>query len=178
MIVDLFWRFALISLLAFGAGGTVLPLMERLAVRDMGWITPQEFAAALACGYLTPGPVLLTATFIGYRAAGLSGAVSATVGIFLLPWLLAAAAAQQLQRVLQHPWLAGFGRGAAPAVIGLFGVMALNLARQSCTHWAYALLAIGAFGLALWTKVHPVVLLLGGTVLVWVIGALTAPPMP
>jgi chromate transporter len=173
MIFDLFSRFALISLLAFGAGGTVLPLIERLAVTEMGWITPQDFAAAVACGYLTPGPVLLTATFVGYRAAGLSGALSATVGIFLLPWLFAAAAAQQLQRVLQHPWLAGFGRGAAPAVVGLFGVMALNLAKQSFTHWAYALMAIVAFGVALRTKVHPVVLLIGGTVLGWVIGAFT-----
>jgi chromate transporter len=178
VIFDLFSRFALISLLAFGAGGTVLPLIERLAVSDMGWITPQDFAAAVACGYLTPGPVLLTATFVGYRAAGLSGALSATVGIFVLPWLLAAAAAQQLQRFLQHPWLAGFGRGAAPAVIGLFGVMALNLAKQSVTHWAYALLALVAFGLALWTKVCPIVLLIGGTVLGWVIGAFIEPTMP
>lgn len=125
-----------------------------------------------------PGPVLLAATVVGYRAAGLSGAFSATVGIFLLPWFLATAAAQQLQRFLQHPWLAGFGRGAAPAVIGLFGVMALNLAQQSVTHWADALLAIVAFGLARWTKVHPVVLLIGGTVLGWVIGTFTAPTMP
>lgn len=125
-----------------------------------------------------PGPVLLAATVVGYRAAGLSDAFSATVGIFLLPWFLATAAAQQLQRFLQHPWLAGFGRGAAPAVIGLFGVMALNLAQQSVTHWAYALLAIVAFGLARWTKVHPVVLLIGGTVLGWVIGTFTAPTMP
>jgi chromate transporter len=178
MIVDLFWRFALISLLAFGAGGTVLPLIERLAVRDMGWMTPQEFAAAVACGYLTPGPVLLTATFVGYRAAGLGGAFTATVGIFLMPWFLAAAAAQQLQRYMQHPWLAGFGRGAAPAVVGLFGVMALNLAQQSVTHWAYALMAIVAFGLALWTKVHPVLLLIGGTVMGWAIGTFTAPTPP
>jgi len=121
---------------------------------------------------------LLAATVVGYRAAGLSGAFSATVGIFLLPWFLATAAAQQLQRFLQHPWLAGFGRGATPAVIGLFGVMALNLAQQSVTHWAYALLAIVAFGLARWTKVHPVVLLIGGTVLGWVIGTFTAPTMP
>jgi chromate transporter len=109
MIFQLFWRCALISLLAFGAGGAVLRLIERLAVRDMGWMTPQEFAAAVACGYLTPGPVLLTATFVGYRAAGLSGALSATVGIFLLPWLLAAAAAQQLQRYMQHPWPRAWG---------------------------------------------------------------------
>jgi chromate transporter len=178
MIVQLFSRFVLISLLAFGGGGAALPLVERLAVSETGWLSSQDFAVAVACGYVTPGPVLITATFVGYRAAGLSGAVAATFGVFLMPWLLAAAAAQQLQRFMQHPRLAGFGRGAAPAVIGLFGVMALNLAQQSFTHWAYALLAIGAFGLALWTKVHPVLLLIGGTVLGWVIGVFTAPSMP
>jgi chromate transporter len=178
MIVDLFWRFVLISLLAFGGGGAALPLVERLAVSETGWVSPQDFAAAVACGYVTPGPVLITATFIGYRAAGLSGALAATVGIFLMPWLLAAAAAQQLQRFMQHPRLAGFGRGAAPAVVGLLGVTALSLARQGVTHWAYALIAVIALALALWTKVHPILILIGGFAMGWVIGALTGPVMP
>ena len=109
-------------------------------------MSPQDFAAAVACGYVTPGPVLITATFIGYRAAGLSGAVAATFGVFLMPWLLAAAAAQQLQRFMQHPRLAGFGRGAAPAVVGLLGVTALSVAKHSFTHWGYALIAIDRLG--------------------------------
>jgi chromate transporter len=104
-----------LRLLAFGGGGAALPLVERLAVGETGWASPQDFAAAVACGYVTPGPVLITTTFVGYRAAGLSGAVAATVGVFLMPWFLAAAAAQQLQRFMQHPRLAGFGRGAAPS---------------------------------------------------------------
>jgi chromate transporter len=170
MIIDLFWRFMLISLLAFGGGGAALPLVERLAVHETGWVSPQDFATAVACGYVTPGPVLITATFIGYRAAGLTGAVASTVGIFLMPWFLAAAAAQQLQRVLQHRWLAGFGRGAAPAVVGLLGVTALSIARQSFTHWAYALIAATALALALWTKVHPILILIGGAAIGWGIG--------
>jgi chromate transporter len=178
MIFDLFWRFVLISLLAFGGGGAALPLVERLAVGETGWVSPQDFAAAVACGYLTPGPVLITATFIGYRAAGLSGALTATVSIFLMPWLLAAAAAQQLQRFLQHPRLAGFGRGAAPAVVGLLGVTALNIAKHSVTHWAYALIAIGALVFALRTKVHPLLILIGGVALGWGIGVVMGPAMP
>jgi chromate transporter len=114
MIVQLFSRFVLISLLAFGGGGAALPLVERLAVSETGWLSSQDFAVAVACGYVTPGPVLITATFVGYRAAGLSGAVAATFGVFLMPWLLAAAAAQQLQLFMQHPRLAGFGRGGRP----------------------------------------------------------------
>ena len=175
MIVDLFSRFVLISLLAFGGGGAALPLVERLAVSETGWVSAQDFAAVVACGYVTPGPVLITATFIGYRAAGLSGALTATVGIFLMPWLLAAAAAQQLQRFLQHPRLAGFGRGAAPAVVGLLGVAALSTAKQRFTQWAYAIIAVIALGLALWTKVHPMLILIGGMALGLVIGALTGP---
>jgi chromate transporter len=178
MILQLFSRFGLISLLAFGGGGAALPLVERLAVNETAWIAPQDFAAAVAFGYLTPGPVLITATFVGYRAAGLSGAVSATVGIFLMPWLLAAAAAQQLQRFMQHRRLAGFGRGAAPAVVGLLGVTALSIAKQSFTHWAYGLIALAALGLALRTSLHPILILIGSVALGWVIGALTEPRIP
>jgi len=100
-------------------------------------------------------------TSLEARTSGLNGAVSATVGIFLMPWLLAAAAAQQLQRFMQHPWLAGFGRGAAPAVVGLLGVTALSVAKQSFTHWAYALMAVIALGLALRMKLHPILSLIG-----------------
>jgi chromate transporter len=178
MTFHLFWRFVLVSLLAFGGGGAALPLVERLAVSETGWVSSQDFAAAVACGYVTPGPVLITATFIGYRAAGLSGAVAATVGVFLMPWFLAAAAAQQLQRFMQHPRLAGFGRGAAPAVVGLLGVTALSLAKQSVTHWAYALIAVIALGLALRTAVHPILILIGGAAVGWGIGVVTAPTTP
>jgi chromate transporter len=79
-----------------------------------------------------------------------------------MPWVLAAAAAQQLQRWMQHPWLRGFGLGAAPAVVGLLVVTALVLARHACVHWAYAVIAIVALGLALWTKIHPLGILVGG----------------
>jgi protein-S-isoprenylcysteine O-methyltransferase Ste14 len=89
---------------------------------------------------------------------------AATVGVFLMPWVLAAAAAQQLQRALQHPWSQAFGRGAAPAVVGLLGVTALHLARHTFAGWPYALIALVALVLALWTKVHPILILIGGAV--------------
>lgn len=165
MTLELFWRFLVVSLLAFGGGQAALPLVERIAVSETGWLAPHDFAAAVGFSYVTPGPVLILATFIGFRVAGLAGAVSATLGVFLMPWLLAAAAAQQLQRLLQHPWLRGFGRGAAPAVVGLLGVTALSLARHSVIGWPYAAIAILAFLLAWRSNLHPILILLGGTLL-------------
>jgi chromate transport protein ChrA len=74
---------------------------------------------------------------------------------------------------MQHPWLQNFGRGAAPAVVGLLVVTALSLARPSFSSgWPYAGIAGVALALALWTKVHPIVLILGGAVVGAVYGLL------
>lgn len=172
IIFDLFGRFVLVSLLAFGGGQSALPLIERIAVSDTGWVSAQDFATAVAFGYITPGPVLITATFIGYRAAGLTGAVAATFGIFLMPWALAAAAAQQLQRFMHHPWLYGFGRAAGPAVVGILGVTALTLANAAFASWPYAGITAIALLLALWTNVHPILILIGGVLAGIAIGTL------
>lgn len=173
MLLELFWRFLLISVLAFGGGQAVLPLVEQAAVSQTGWVTAQDFATALAFSYVTPGPILIMATFIGYRAAGLAGAASATVGVFLLPWLLAAAAAQQLQRFAQHPLLRAFARGAGPAVVGLLGVTALSIARTAfAPSWLYAGVAVLALVVARWGKVHPFIILMSGAVPGAVIGSL------
>jgi len=165
ILLELFLRFVVISLLAFGGGQAALPLLERMAVDETGWIAAPDFAAAVAFGYITPGPVLIIATFVGYRAAGIAGAIVATLGVFLCPWALAALAARQLRQLLTRPWLRAFGRGAAPAVVGLLGVTALGLARHAFVHWAYAGIAALALALALRTKVHPALIVAGGALL-------------
>jgi chromate transporter len=66
-------------MLEMTSAGAALPLVERLVAGEMGWILPRDFAAAVARGYLTPDPVLITATFVGYRAAGLGGAVNGCI---------------------------------------------------------------------------------------------------
>lgn len=174
ILLELFWRFLLVSLLAFGGGQAALTLVERVAVADARWISEQDFAAAVGFGYLTPGPVLITAAFIGYRTAGPLGALAATVGIFLMPWFLAAAAAWQLRRFIGSPLLRGFGRGAAPAVVGLLAVTAANIGRHALASWPYAAIALFALLLALKTKTHPVLITAGGTLLGAVIGLLAA----
>lgn len=172
ILLELFLYFALISMLAFGGGNAVVSLLERISVEQMRWITAQDFAAAIGFAYITPGPILITSTFIGYRAAGLAGAVTATVGVFLIPWLLSVLAAFQVRRYIQHPWLRGFGLGAAPAVIGLLGITVFALGRYAVANWFYAMMAGAALALAMFTKVSPILILVGGTLLGAVVGPL------
>ncbi len=164
--LDLFVNFLLIGLLAFGGGQAALPLVEGVSVAERGWITPDVFSTAVAFGYVTPGPVLITATFVRYQAAGFGGALSATVGIFLFPFLLAALAAGQIQRFADSAWLKAFGKGAAPAVIGLLGVTIISLGQNAFENinLDYILIAAGAAALALFTKLHPIWVLLGGVI--------------
>ena len=164
---ELLLRFALISLLAFGGGQAVLPLVERVVVGETGWLSVTAFGSAVAFGYLTPGPVLIVATFVGHQVAGLGGALAATVGAFAMPWALAALAAGQVRRYLQHPLLRAFGSGAAPAVIGLLAVTALDVGRTAAASWAGGGLAAITFVLVLCTPVHPLILLAAGGCLGW-----------
>src|SRR3990172_3829909 len=165
ILLELFLYFAIISMLAFGGGNAVISLLEQISVEEMRWITPQDFAAAIGFAYITPGPVLLTSAFIGYRAAGFLGALVATVGAFLIPWLLSVLASQQVRRYIDHPWLQGFGLGAAPAVIGLLGITVFTLGRYAFFGWLYWVIAGAALVLPLFTKASPILILIGGTVL-------------
>jgi chromate transporter len=171
ILLELARRFVVVSLLAFGGGQAALPLVERIAVAEMGIVPPEDFAAAVAFSYVTPGPVLILATFVGYSAAGVIGAAVATAAIFFMPWLLAAAAARVLQQLLQHPWLQAFGRAAGPAVVGLLGVTALSLSARSVTAWPYAVIVALSLLLALRTRVSPIMILLGGGIAGILIGA-------
>ena len=154
IVVEIFLRFGLVSLLAFGAGAGV-SLIERTSVGETGWVGEREFAAAFSVGQVTPGPTMVVATFVGYRAAGLSGALAATLGIFLAPWGLATLTARHLDRHQSVRWLAGFRSGAMPAAVGLLAVTVLGVGRQSVTQRADAAIAVAALVVALRTRTHP-----------------------
>jgi chromate transporter len=163
--LELFSYFAIISMLAFGGGNAAISLLERITVNEMRWVTPQDFAAAIGFAYITPGPVLITAVFIGHRVAGFSGALAATLGVFLIPWLLSGFASHQVRRYIQHPWLQGFGLGAAPAVIGLLGITVFTLGRYAFFGWLYWVIAGVALVLTVFTKISPILILIVATML-------------
>ena len=129
MIAELAIRFLVIGALAFGGGQVALPLVERLAIGDTGWLSPAQFAAGVGLAYATPGPVLILAAFVGYAVAGVPGALVATIAVFAVPIALAASAAAVVARLEGSARFRRFGAGASAGAVGLLGVTLIVLAR-------------------------------------------------
>jgi chromate transporter len=168
-MLELIARFVVIGALAFGGGQAALPLVERLAVADTGWLNPAQFATGVGLSYATPGPVLILAAFIGYHVARVPGAFAATVAVFAAPVILAGFSAQLVAKLKDVRWFQAFGQFAAAAAVGLLGVTLLALARPLID--IHPALMVGAIAVcaAELRGVHPGVLIGTATLL----GAIT-----
>jgi chromate transporter len=127
----LFTIFAGMSLLLFGGGYVFIPLMQRIVVDSFGWVTRQEFIDGIALGQVTPGPILISAAFIGYKAGGLAGASAATIGIFAPPALLMLVCTRFLDRIRQSGSINAALRGIRPAVVGMIFAAGLVVVRTA-----------------------------------------------
>ncbi|MGB7596345.1 MAG: chromate efflux transporter [Gallionella sp.] len=132
MLLKLFTTFAGMSLLMFGGGYVFIPLIQHAVVQSTGWLTRQEFVDAIAMSQVTPGPIVLSTVFIGYKVAGLPGAMAATLGIFLPPGILMLIGAHLLNRIKQSMLIKAVLRGIRPAVIGMIvsAVIAVGMTAQ------------------------------------------------
>jgi chromate transporter len=173
-LISLAAGFFVVGLVAFGGGQAALPLVERITVAQYGWVSPADFATGVGLAYATPGPVLILATFVGYRVGGIAGAATATVAVFAAPVVLAAGAASLVARLSGAAWFRTFGRYAGAAAVGLLVVTLASLARPVVGVHPALLLAAAAVAAAAWRGVSPLVLLavaVAGGALIGFVGA-------
>jgi len=137
--------------LTFGSGLVIVPFLEKGLVQQTGWLNERTFLVAVAIGMLSPGPVVITATFVGYLVAGLWGSIVSTLGIFLPSFVLVLVAASALRRYRKNRYVQGFVKGAYAAAIGtILGAGAL-LSRIAIGDWLTILIALLSLGaLARW----------------------------
>ncbi|MBL7714056.1 MAG: chromate transporter [Bdellovibrionales bacterium] len=119
MVLTLFWICIKAGAFTFGTGLAIVPLLEGEFVQKTQWLSRSTFLDGLVLGQITPGPVIITTTFLGYQVAGWVGACVATLGIFLPAFILMLVIAPRIwDRVSGKPAFAAFTSGAIPAVIG------------------------------------------------------------
>jgi chromate transporter len=130
--------------LTFGSGLVIVPFLEKGLVQQTGWLNEREFLVAVAMGMISPGPVVITATFVGYLVAGFWGSLVATIGIFLPSFLLVLIVAPILVRYRTNPNVQGFIKGAYAAAIGTILGACVLLGKIAIGDWLTALVAIGS----------------------------------
>ena len=139
----LFWFFLKTSFLVFGSGLVVVSFVKTYVVDQYHWLDNQTFVDAVAVGMISPGPVVITATFVGYAVDGFAGATAATLGIFLPSIVLTVLATPLLLRYGAHPRVAGFVRGVTVAVVGVLAGTTYLIGRPVIVD-AFSALALAA----------------------------------
>ncbi len=156
-------HFAMLSLLAFGGGNTVLPEMHRQAVEISGWLTDQQFADLFAIAQAAPGPNILIVTLIGWQVAGLAGALTATAAICAPACTLTYVVAHLWDRFRDRPWRRIVQLGLAPVTVGIVAAGAYVVAETVDRSMVALLLTLTTAAVSLWSRVNPLwVLALGG----------------
>jgi chromate transporter len=168
----------------FGGGLVIIPLLEFEVVDQLQWLTRREFLDGVAIGQLSPGPVVLTSAFIGFKVAGIVGAVVAAVSIFVPSFLFIMAGAPVLLRLRANPWVQAFLKAVRPAVLGAIAAAAIPLMQTAIVEQSSpvlvaiaALMAAASLVALIRFKVPTWQLVLGGGLLGLLAGAALGSPV-
>ena len=142
--------------LTFGSGLVIVPFLQQGVVQQYGWLNERDFLVAVAVGMISPGPVVITATFVGYLVAGFWGSLTATLGIFLPSFILVLVVAPILARHRGNRNVQGFVKGAYAAAIGTILGACVLLGRMAIGDWLTVLIGLGALvALVRWKVSNP-----------------------
>jgi chromate transporter len=167
---SLFGVFVKIGAVLFGSGYVLLAFLRADVVERLGWLTEQQLLDAVAIGQVTPGPVFTTATFVGYLVAGWSGAIVATVGIFLPAFVSVALSGPLVPRIRRSPIAGAALDGVIVASLALMAVVTWQLGQAALVDGVTVLLALVSALLLIRFRVNSAWLVAGGALvglLVW-----------
>ena len=144
--------FMKVDLMAFGGGFTTIPLIQREVVDRFGWVTTREFIDGIALGQITPGPIVITATFVAYKAGGIVGALLGTIAVFFPSFLVVTTLAPYYDRIKRFRPVQVMVHGILAAFLGMLLLVAYHFGQEALQGWrTWGLM--GAAWVTLWKKV-------------------------
>src|SRR3989441_8705147 len=164
-LVHLGLFFLKVGAFTIGGGLTMIAFIQDQVVGQFGWLTPREFVDGLALGQLTPGPVLMIAAYVGYKLAGVGGAIVAATAAFLPSFIIMLAILPVLGPVRQMAWVKATMKGMAPAVIGVLAVSLIRLSPAAVPDPFALLILIATIAATLALRVGAVKVMIGAAVL-------------
>ncbi len=154
----------------FGSGYLLVAYLEQEVVINNSWLTPKQLFDAIAVGQFTPGPVLTTATFVGYLIQGTPGAIVATVAIFFPSFIFVVASGFFINRLRNSPAASAFIKGVNAAVVGLIGATLISLGRSAMIDPITIIVCLAAFIILIRFKIDSTWLIAAGGTLGLLLG--------
>lgn len=157
MLFELFKTFFLIGSFSFGGGYGMLPLIQQEVVLSHQWLTMHQFTDILAVAEVTPGPVAInTATYVGYKMAGVAGSAAATLGVILPSFIIILCLAGVVLKNKENKYFQSAFTGLRPVVVALVVGAAVLLGKDNLAGWRDILIMAAALAIMLKTDWHPV----------------------
>jgi chromate transporter len=168
ILIEIFLTFAKIGAFSFGGGLAMLPMIEKEIVYNHKWLTAQEFIDVVAISEMTPGPIAVNAsTFVGYKVAGIPGAIAGSIGVAIVSFMLITLLAKFFMKIKDTKETQAVFKGIRPAVLGLILSAGISIGKTAFVDIKSIGVAVIVF-LGIWRfKVNPIL----GIILAGVMGA-------
>ena len=168
IFVELFYTFFIIGMFTIGGGYAMLSLIQNEVVVNHAWITAQEFTDMVAISQMTPGPIgINSATYVGYAVTGnIFGSIVATFAVTLPSFIIILSICRIYARFKESNIFASLMKTLRPVVIGMIGAAAgILITKDNFIDWTSWILFVGAFIASQWLKMNPIlVIILGGVI--------------
>lgn len=152
-----------IGAFVFGNGFTMLPLIQEEVVNTHHWLNIEQFMIGVALGQMTPGPVSITAAFIGYKVMGLIGSVAATLAIYAPSFMLIVMTFGIYTKIKKYDLVNSALNGLLASFVGIMTLAVINIGRQALSDAYTVLLFLLSFVALQFTKLNSKWVILGGT---------------
>ena len=170
--LQLFYTFFIVGLFTFGGGYAMLSLIQNEVVVNHAWITAQEFTDMEAISQMTPGPIgINSATYVGYAVTGnIFGSLLATIAVSLPSFIIILSICRIYEKFKKSNVFASLMKTIRPVVIGMIGAAAgILVTKENFIDWTSWILFAGAFIGAQWLKINPILLIIAGGVIGYLI---------
>jgi chromate transporter len=161
--------FGSMSVTLFGGGYVFVPAMEKVVVDQMMWMTSRQFSEGIALGHATPGPIMISSVFVGWKVAGFWGALAAALALFIPPAVIMYVAQHFMQKIKTNDGAEAAFKGVRPAVIGMIAASVWVIFSSGTISISAAIIFAISCALCIWKNPEPILLVLGAAVAGWLI---------
>lgn len=160
LITKLYLAFFKIGAFSFGGGYAMIPFIEAEIVKKNDWITLNEFMDIIGISQMTPGPVAInSATFVGFRVAGIIGSIFATLGVVTMSFILVSVASKAMDKLKDNIYLKSALLGIRPILIALIISAFLSLAKEAYIDLKSIIIGLAIGLMLLSKKINPILII-------------------